>query len=208
MIDTSRPVSQFLDGLAARQPTPGGGSVAALVGALAAALGEMTLNYSLGKKDLAPFAQEFQQALARMGVARTALSRLVVEDQQAYEALATARRAAPETPGRGEKVALALSQATDVPASIAREGLEILELCDKLVGLVNFHMLSDLAICADLAMAAIRCATFNVRINLPGFENTQERLKYETTVETVLKRAVTLVQNTAPRIWKRHQQGV
>ena len=55
MYDASRSIEDFLAATAARQPIPGGGSVTALVGALSAAIGEMVVNYSLGKKDLKEF---------------------------------------------------------------------------------------------------------------------------------------------------------
>src|SRR3954463_8306073 len=92
MYDQSTTIEKFLDASAARQPTPGGGSVAALAGALAASMGEMVVNYSLGKKDLEAFADELKPALAEYHRARGMLVQLMGEDQQAYAALTAARK--------------------------------------------------------------------------------------------------------------------
>jgi formiminotetrahydrofolate cyclodeaminase len=63
MHDASLPITVFLDAAAAKQPTPGGGSIAALAGALAASMGEMVLNYSVNKKDLQSHRRELEAAL-------------------------------------------------------------------------------------------------------------------------------------------------
>src|SRR5947209_10676494 len=89
--DASKTIQGFLDAAAAKQPAPGGGSVTALVGALAASMGEMVLNYSVGKKDLAAHAPELQAALAEFTRARAMLLELMVEDQAAYEAMTALR---------------------------------------------------------------------------------------------------------------------
>src|SRR5438128_9666944 len=92
MYDHTTSIGTFLNALAARQPIPGGGSVAALAGALASAMGEMVINYSLGKKDLAEYVDELRPALDEFHRARRLLLGLMVEDQDAYEALTAARK--------------------------------------------------------------------------------------------------------------------
>jgi len=206
MIETTQPIMQYLEGVAARQPTPGGGSVAALVGALSSALGEMVLNYSIGHKDLAAFADEFRPALATLTHIRNQLAQYSARDQQTFESLMAARKLPKETPRRDELIDNALIESCRVPESVAQITVGILEACDKLVSMVNVHLLSDLAICADLAMATIRCSVYNVRVNLPGIKNPDDRLKFETSMGATLKRAVVLIQNVAPRIWDRHAQ--
>src|SRR3954452_4495031 len=96
MHDASQTINDFLAAAAAKQPTPGGGSIAALAGALAASMGEMVLNYSVTKKSLAQFEPELKEALAEFTRARQLLLQLMIEDQVAYEALTTARKL-PET---------------------------------------------------------------------------------------------------------------
>src|SRR3954453_3537584 len=96
MIDQTTSINDFLNAAAAKQPAPGGGSVTALAGALAATMGEMVLNYSVGRKSLAAFEPELKSALAELTRARSLLIHLMAEDQVAFEALSAARKL-PET---------------------------------------------------------------------------------------------------------------
>src|SRR5438132_10431411 len=100
IVDANQSVNDFLDALASKKPTPGGGSVTALAGALAAAMGEMVVNYSIGKKDLAEHQPALTEALAELTRARGLLLLLMAEDQQAYEALTLARKLPESSPTR------------------------------------------------------------------------------------------------------------
>src|SRR5262245_61655522 len=127
MYDASIRIDEFLKGTAARQPTPGGGSVTALVGALAAALGEMVVNYSIGKKELEAFSGELKPALAELTKARQVLIQLMVEDQLAYEALSAARKLPADSPERKDKLPAALLACIRVPEAMAATGVAVLE---------------------------------------------------------------------------------
>src|SRR5579884_2540023 len=80
-------LQEFLDATAAKQPAPGGGAVAALAGALGAALASMAVNYTVGRKGYAAYEAEVQSALGQFERARALLKELVVEDVEAYQAL-------------------------------------------------------------------------------------------------------------------------
>ncbi len=80
-------IRDFLGATAAKQPTPGGGSVAALAGALAASLAAMALRYTLGKKAFAEYETELSAALAQFDTAGSLLQELILEDMAAYESL-------------------------------------------------------------------------------------------------------------------------
>jgi formiminotetrahydrofolate cyclodeaminase len=206
--DSSTTIEDFLAATAARQPTPGGGSVGALVGALAAATGEMVLNYSVGKKSLEAFADELKPALAELTRARQMLLQLMVEDQIAYDALTAVRKLPPESPERKAQMPAALLACVRVPEAIAATAVGILECCDRVANFVNFNLLSDLAVSSDLAMAAVRCAIYNVKANLKNIEDAAERKSIEGTISRVLGRGLTLVQSLSPRIWERERRGV
>ena len=207
MYDASKSVGEFLAATAARQPTPGGGSVSALVAALAAALGEMVVNYSIGKKGLEAYADELKPALAELTRAREMLVQLMVEDQHAYDALTAARKLPKDSPERAQKMPPAILACVRVPEAIAATAVAVIERCDKLVTFVNFYLLSDLAVCVDLSMAAIRCSTYSVRANLSILEDPEDRRAVESRISQILSRALMLVQSAAPRIWEREQQG-
>src|SRR6476661_2817387 len=99
MTDATTSIESFLTAAAAKQPAPGGGSVTALAGALAASMGEMVLNYSVGKKNLAEHEPELKTGLAEFTRARGLLVQLMNEDQLAFESL-TAAKKLPDTPDK------------------------------------------------------------------------------------------------------------
>jgi formiminotetrahydrofolate cyclodeaminase len=206
MYDQTTTVEKFLDAAAARQPTPGGGSVTALAGALAATMGEMVVNYSIGKKDLEAYADELKPALAEYHRARGMLVELMVEDQEAYAALTAARKLPETTADRAAQIASALAACIRVPEAMAATGVAVIELCDRIVNFVNPWLLSDLAVCADLSMAAVRCAVYNVRANLPSINDQAERQRIEGELFHLLTRSGTLIQQVGPRIWARYAQ--
>jgi formiminotetrahydrofolate cyclodeaminase len=203
MFDQTATLRQFLDGTAARQPTPGGGAVTALTGALAAAIGEMTLNYSIGKKGLEAFEGELRPALADLHRVREELLKVMTDDQSAYAALTAARKLPDATPDKAAKVRVALAGSIRAPQAMAAAAVTLLEVCDRVLNFVNPYLLSDLAVCADLAMAAARCATYNVRVNLPDVTDPAERHAIEATMGQSLSKAAGLIQRVAPRIWER-----
>ncbi|HEV2293367.1 MAG TPA: cyclodeaminase/cyclohydrolase family protein [Tepidisphaeraceae bacterium] len=207
MYDKDTSIGTFLDAAAAKQPAPGGGSATALVGALAAAMGEMTINYSVGKKGLEAHQDELQKALAELQRARKLMLSLMVEDQLAYEALTAARKLAEGSPQRDQEISVSLLACIRVPEAMAATAVAVLELCDRVVNEVNYYLLSDLAVCADLAMATVRCAIYNVRVNLPELQDAGARHEAEETIGKVLSHARMSVQRVGPRIWERHAAG-
>jgi len=207
MLDQQAKISEFLEAAAARRPTPGGGSVTALVGALSASMGEMVLQYSIGKKDLAAYAEELKPALASFTRARRMLVQLMVEDQAAYEAITAIKKLPADSPERHDRLPPALLACIRAPQAMAATGVAILELCDRMINFVNYHLLSDLAVCADLAMATTRCAIYNVRVNLKEIADPQDRRSIESTTGQLLSHAAKIIQRVAPRIWERDANG-
>src|SRR3954470_7581177 len=151
--DANVTIDGFLTALAAKQPAPGGGSAAALAGALAAAMGEMVLNYSVGRKNLAQHEPELKSALAELTRARGLLLGLMAEDQQAYEALTAAKKLPESSATRQRDFDVALLASIRVPQAMGATALAILQLADSLVDKVNHYLLSDLAVSCELAMA-------------------------------------------------------
>ncbi|HYO09363.1 MAG TPA: cyclodeaminase/cyclohydrolase family protein [Tepidisphaeraceae bacterium] len=207
MIDASTSIEQFLAAAAAKQPAPGGGSAAALAGALAASMGEMTVNYSVGKKNLAPHEPELRDALAEYARARRLLLQLMLEDQVAYEALTAARKLPESSPARQADFDVALLASIRVPQAMGATALAVLELADRLVDKVNPFLLSDLAVSCELAMATVRCAVYNVRANLPDVTDSRDRTRIEATGQHLLTAGTDVVRRAVPRIWMRHAKS-
>jgi formiminotetrahydrofolate cyclodeaminase len=201
--DASRTISAFLDATAARQPAPGGGSVTALVGALASAIGEMVLAYSAGKKELAAHEPELKRAIDELQRARAVMLELMVEDQSAFAALTAARKAAKGAGDRDPAFAAALLACIRVPQAIGTTAGAILDLCGHLVPMVNAFLLSDLAVSAELAMATVRCAAYNVRVNLQDVSDPAEQDRFVNTTNAMVWRATARIQQVIPAIWAR-----
>lgn len=205
--DSNHTIAAFLEATAAKQPTPGGGSVAALAGALAAAIGEMVVNYSIGRKGLEAHQDELRAALAQLHRARQVMLELVVEDQEAYRALSAARKLPEGSTQRQGLFPAALLASIRTPEAIAATALAMLQLCERLPNIVNHYLLSDLAVCADLAMATVRCGIYNVRVNLPDVTDISDRKHIEATVDALLSRALATIQRVSPAIWERSRSG-
>lgn len=203
MYDHNTTIDAFLTAAAAKQPAPGGGSVTALAGALAASMGEMVLAYSVDKKSLADHAEAHRAALAEFSRARQLLLKLMSEDQAAYEALSALRKLPADAAERREKYTAALLACIRVPQAMAATAVALLELTDRVVDSCNHYLLSDLAVCADLAMATTRCAVYNIRVNLHDLEDPQDRAAIEGQSLQVLSRAGLLIQKVSQRIWTR-----
>ena len=207
MFDANTTIADFITAAAAKQPTPGGGSITALVGALAAAMGEMVVNYTVDKKAYVAHRDELTAALDELRRARALMLTLMVEDQSAYAELTAARKLPDGSPERNEKLPPALLAAIRTPQAIAATAAAILALCDRLVEISNHYLLSDLAVSADLAMATVRCGIYNVRVNLTDITDPAERQAAEAEMAQVLSHAALLIQRVSPRIWARHAEG-
>lgn len=163
----ARSLAQLLDDTAARTPTPGGGSVACIVGALAAALAAMSVNYSLGRKSLAAHEPAHREALHALARARSLLLELAEEDAGAYAALNEAMRLPPSDPTRAQRLPQLALDAARVPLTIVAACSDLLRRFEALAPVTNPHLRSDLAIAGVLAEAAARAGRWNIAVNAP-----------------------------------------
>lgn len=161
---------KFLVELASAAPTPGGGGGAALAGALAAALSSMVANLTIGKEKFAAQEVEVQELLAHAEVERVRLLELVGEDAAVFNSFMSCyklpKSTEKEKAARTAAISAAAKKAATVPLNIARSAFSVLKLADKLVVLGNPGVITDGACSGLLARAALRCAEYNVRINL------------------------------------------
>jgi formiminotetrahydrofolate cyclodeaminase len=160
--------ADFLSAVAAKSPAPGGGAVASASGALAAALAQMVVSYSIGRKDLLEQQEELRLAAAKLERARELFLRLADEDAAAYSQLNTLQKLPPGDARRAAELPDAQRLAVQVPQSVAATAIELLRLFEQLARISNRYLRSDLGIAADLAEATVRAALWNVRINAEG----------------------------------------
>jgi len=160
-------VSEFLESLASKTPTPGGGAVAALTGALACGLAEMVLSYSLVKR-LEPHHEAIEGYRAELASIRAAFLRAGEADARAYGRLNAAMRVKHRTPEQEREYRDAVIGATEPPLEVLRLALSMLEMLDALDAMWNANLASDMAMAAVLGAAAARSAWWNIRMNEPG----------------------------------------
>lgn len=167
---TEKPVTAFLDELASSAPAPGGGSVAALSGALGAALVSMVCNLTVGKKKYADVQEDIKALLAQSEALRKELVELLDADVQVYTEVSRAmkmpRATDEEKAARTAAMQRALKAATDVPMQVAEACVEVMELCRPAAEKGNVNAVSDAGVAVLMAEAGLRSAALNILINL------------------------------------------
>jgi formiminotetrahydrofolate cyclodeaminase len=168
-------VTTFLDELASDAPAPGGGSVAAISGALGAALISMVCNLTLGKKGYDEVQGDIQDLVAQSEALRAELTNLVEKDVKAYTGYSVAakmpRGTDEEKAERATAMQAALKTATDVPLSIAEAAVKVMDLCMPAAEKGNKWAVSDAGVAVLMAEAALRSAALNVLINLGSLKD-------------------------------------
>jgi methenyltetrahydrofolate cyclohydrolase len=197
--DRETPLGGFLDAIAAKQPTPGGGAVSAVVGALAAAIGEMAINYSIGRKATPQFDAELTVVLGELTRARAMMLELVIEDQNAFAELSEAKKLPADDSSRVVRVTAAVEMCIAVPRAIGATALTMLRIVEPIVEKTNKWLLSDLAVCVELAMATIRTAQYSVRANLGEVDGARRKSLVKECDEQV-RRGVELLNMTLNKI--------
>jgi len=164
-------VRDFAAATAAKQSTPGGGSVAGVVGALAVALGEMALNFTKGKKKFAEHEATYEHVSGRLGRAREMFEQLVADDVAAFRNYQQAMRM-DDSPEKAEAMQIATAAAIAVPREAAKLALAVLGDLRELGDKCNPWLVSDLVAAAALAEATCRLSDYNVRINVGQVDDT------------------------------------
>ncbi len=173
---------QLIEAVASKAPVPGGGSVAALVGALGAALGNMVASLTVGKKTYADVEEEMEEMIVEIREVQANLLELVEKDIEVFEPLSRLYRVHPQTihEKRQHRVAMekALYDACMIPMDIIRECGRAIELSQDFATKGNRIAVSDAASSAVLCKAAMQAASLNVYINTNMMKNkgTAEKL--------------------------------
>lgn len=166
------PIQKFLSDLASSAPTPGGGTAAAVAGAMGAGLAEMVTALTLAREKYAASHEAMRPIAHAAAAAREELLALGREDAQAYDDVVTARRLPKDTDEqkarREERISAANRRAAEVPMRTARAAVRLLEAMPELAEKGNPNAASDAGASALLLEAAAQAALLNVAINLPG----------------------------------------
>lgn len=180
-------VGSFLDELASASPAPGGGSAAALAGALGAALVAMVCRLTIGRKSYQNVSAELEALLPRAQDRRQELMQLMDADAEAYQRVIAAYKLPKEndadTASRAVAVQEALQVAAQVPLQIAQACADVLTMSASVANKGNKNAASDAGAGALLAEAGLRAAIMNVEINLgliddaPFIQETRSQLE-------------------------------
>jgi formiminotetrahydrofolate cyclodeaminase len=172
---TDSTIETFLDELASAAPTPGGGSAAAIMGAMGAALVAMVCNLTIGKKGYEQHDAEMRDVLAQCEARRQRLTAMVAEDVAAFDSLMAAyklpKASDDEKAARSAAIQSALQRATQVPLDCAKECAEVVRLSGRAAEVGNQNVISDAGVGVLAAWAALRSAVLNVNINAPSLKD-------------------------------------
>jgi formiminotetrahydrofolate cyclodeaminase len=169
----------FLSELASDAPTPGGGSVAALCGAIGAALNSMVANLTIGKQKYAEVEGEMKENLAGTETLRLELAQMVDEDAEAFDKVMAALKMPKETDEekavRKKALQQALVDAATVPLAVMEMCLGVIRLAKPVAEKGNVNAVSDAGVAALVARAGVHSAKLNVMINLGGIRAEEHR---------------------------------
>jgi formiminotetrahydrofolate cyclodeaminase len=172
---TETSIDDFLAHLASKDPTPGGGSAAAIMGAMGAALISMVCNVSFGKKGYEAAEPELREVCAQSEVLRQRLTGMVAEDVSAFGELMAAYKLPKETDEekqrRSRAIQASLKRATEVPLACARDCAEVIRLSRRAGEHGYLGVISDAGVGVSAAYAAARSAALNVYINAPSLKD-------------------------------------
>ena len=194
----------FVDEVASSSPAPGGGSVAAASGMLAAALVGMVGRLTVGKAKYAEVQPKMESIISRADRLRTQMGKLIQQDADAFNAIMTARKKPKDTDEEKQARQTAITAATkvacQVPLEVAARALEVLQLAREVIEFGNVNSVTDGGVGARMAHTAVHSAGWNVRINLGGLEDEafvadmrQKTGELESRADSVLHECVELV---------------
>lgn len=204
-------VEDFIAEAASDSPAPGGGSVAALVAALGAALGEMVYNLTKDKKSFAELSEENKTAVkadyTALSTLHAELVDLIDEDTVAFNTFMDALRLPKETEEeiavRKEAMANAAIVSMQVPLDTAGKSLQILKHMGSLARYGNKNCISDAGVGAYLARASVESAVMNVRINIPSVKDEEIARQAEKSCEKYLEEAEALCEEIVKEVYQK-----
>ena len=198
-------LNEYLDKLAAKSPVPGGGSAAALTGALGVSLLSMAGRYIMRHKSVRISRRRISNILKFTESSRVTLRKLMIEDELAYSRIAKMIK----KPGIKD-ITKRYKNAAEVPLRVCMVLEEGLKVCEELCKYCRAPLISDLAEAAVLLEAGFMSAKFNVDINLIGIGDTAYTKKINSALSKsktkALKAKIRILKEVAEKLLKLHQQ--
>lgn len=194
----NKTVKEFVEATASSEPVPGGGSVAALAASIAAALGEMVANLTIGKKKYAEVEEEMKTISEKMSTCRQVLLEYIDKDAQSFDEVMKAYGMPKETDdekaARSAAIQEAMKDATAVPLAVAKSTFDLMEPIKAVVLKGNTNAVTDGAVAAMMARTAVLGALYNVKINLGSIKDADFVSKVNSDVIRLEKEVVRIEQ--------------
>jgi formiminotetrahydrofolate cyclodeaminase len=172
---TDSSIEKFLDDLASSNPTPGGGSAAAIMGAMGAALVSMVCNVTIGKKGYEAVEPEMKAVRDESERVRRRLTAMVAEDIAAFDSIMAAyklpKATEDEKARRAAAIQAGLRRATEAPLDCARVCAEVIALSRRASEHGYLNVISDGGVGVLAGFTALRSAALNVYINAPALKD-------------------------------------
>jgi formiminotetrahydrofolate cyclodeaminase len=202
-----QPIRYFMDKLASKSPEPGGGSVAALTGALGAALVSMVGNLTLGKEKYKDVQSQIEQLLNESEKLRVEMQELIQKDTEAYGALSAVykmpKNTDEEKSARTAKMQDALKIACQVPFEIGLKSLEVAKLAQRAADIGNVGAVSDAGVAVLLSQACAQSAALNVKINVNSIKDESYNKDTWSRMQDVLKQVAALEKTVMETTYKK-----
>ena len=164
-------MKQFINTLASKEPTPGGGGASAMVGTVSAALCSMVANLTAGKKKYAQYQEDIERILRYLEEAVWEINSYIEKDADAFAPLAEAYKIPKDDPKKAEIMEKALLAAAVVPMELAGKLYDLIPVMEELEEKGSKMALSDVAVAAVCCKAAMEGAVMNVYINTKSLTN-------------------------------------
>jgi len=187
-------IKAFLDQAASNEPTPGGGSIAALNGAIAYSLTEMVANLSIGKEKYAEFETEFKALVEKTVTLRNDLMNDIDKDASSFDEVMKAfklpKSTDEEKKARSKKIQEGYKYAASVPLSVATKIVVSMDLIELVVKHGNKNAVTDGLVAMMNARTGCLAALLNVKINLGSIKDTDFVAEYKEKIASLEKEAI------------------
>lgn len=187
-------LKEFIAQTASKEPVPGGGSIAALSGAVSASLAQMVANLTIGKKKYIEVEEEMKIAGDKLEKLRFEFLDMIDEDAYSFDLVMQAFKLPKETDEdkalRTQRIQEGLKVAALSPLEIARKSFEMMELCETVVDKGNNNAVTDGMVASMLARTSVLSAILNVRINLSSIKDKDFVMKISKEIDSLEKEAM------------------
>lgn len=212
MVLKTMPLELFLNNLAAKSPTPGGGAVAALSGAMAASLNAMVIHFTLGKRGYETLQEQFTSLLWESEQLCSRLSQCMQDDANAFEEVMAAYKArrqgsTDQEEQQNQALEQALKKATNAPIECAQLCHQLMLHSRTLAEAGNVMIISDAGVAVMSAYAGLMSAALNVQTNIASIKDQDFVQEVQKRLQPLLEQADTLRDEVYALVEKRLQQS-